>query len=149
VHYVEATAPPDARIAWVGGDFLKGELDVEEGIHFQWHLQNRGRGDVRVGLVDASGQPVKRVELPPLDGPADLRVASQPAAEGWEKERSFVAAYWLGRRQYSFEIDRPAARMAAAQPTLNMVNQLFQADADQAFRAATGLFPLPPAAREP
>jgi len=33
---------------------------VEEGIHFQWHLYHRGRGDVAVGLFDADGRPYLR-----------------------------------------------------------------------------------------
>ena len=61
VHHVEATAPRDARIAWLSGDSLKGGLNVEEGIHFRWHLYHRGRGDVAVGLFDAANTPGSRL----------------------------------------------------------------------------------------
>src|SRR5205085_2373014 len=103
VRYVEETAPPGAKVAWLSGDSLKGGLNVEEGIHFQWHLYHRGRGDVRIGLFDADGKPLDRVEVPPLDGEPDFRlcsiVAPDPAGR-WDAERSFAAAYWLGRRKY-------------------------------------------------
>ena len=130
VRYVEAAAPPNARVAWIGGDALKGELDVEEGIHFQWHLQNRGRGDVRVGLLDAEGRPAPRVELPAPDGPPDFRVASRPAGPGWEPDRRFVGVYWMGRRQYAFGIEQrtppPLAAGAGAELLERMTKQFLQ-----------------------
>jgi hypothetical protein len=108
VHHVEATAPPGTRIAWLSGDSLNGALNVEEGIHVQWHLYHRGRGDVRVGLFDESGHPLERTELRPLDGEPDLclfgRTAAGPA--GWEPERSFAAAYWMGRKRYDCHLGR-------------------------------------------
>ena len=118
VRYVEATTPPGAKVAWVSGDSSKGGLNVEEGIHFQWHLYHRGRGDVRVGLFDGAGAALPRAELPPLDGPAEYAVSGQATDEpaGWEPERTFVAAYWLGRRHYDCRLSRkrPAAFFAEA-----------------------------------
>jgi hypothetical protein len=108
VHYVEATAAPDTRIAWMSGDSLRGGLNVEEGIHFQWHLYHRGRRDVTIGLFDDAGQPLARVELPPLAGPPQFALigttAEQPGR--WEPERSFAAVYWLGRRRYDCHMSR-------------------------------------------
>jgi hypothetical protein len=99
---VEREAPPNARIAWISGDSLKGELNVEEGIHFQWHLAARGRGDVRVGLCDASGEPLQRREVADLDDTPVLAVsgsaASSPAGT-WEVQRRFMAVSWGGLRR--------------------------------------------------
>jgi hypothetical protein len=108
VHHVEATAPRDARIAWLSGNSLKGGLNVEEGIHFRWHLYHRGRGDVAVGLFDATGKPLERVELPPLAGPPELALFGKPAdgPPGWEAERTFAVGYWLGRRRYDCQLAR-------------------------------------------
>jgi hypothetical protein len=109
LQYVEAHAAPGAKVEWVGGDPLKGELDVEEGIHFAWHLQARGRGDIRVRLMK-DGKPGERVELPPLDGEADFRVGAKPAVDdrAWEPGQSFASAYWMGRRHYDCHVARKA-----------------------------------------
>jgi hypothetical protein len=107
VRYVEATAPPNARIAWMSGDSLKGGLNVEEGIHFRWHLYHRGRGDVAVGLFDEAGKPLDRVELPPLPGPPEYALFGTPAGpSGWDAERSFAVGYWLGRKHFDCRLAR-------------------------------------------
>ncbi|MFO0798346.1 MAG: hypothetical protein U0804_12790 [Gemmataceae bacterium] len=106
VRHVEATAPQGARIAWLSGDSTAGGLNVEEGIHFRWHLLHRGRGDVAVGLFDESGKPLDRVELPPLAGPPEFALFGRAEPAGWEPERSFAAGYWLGRRQYDCRLAR-------------------------------------------
>ena len=119
VHHVEATAPPGVRVAWVSGDSLKGGLNVEEGIHFQWHLYHRGRGDVKVALYDAAGQPLARTELLPPDGPADLLVCGRPeeASGFWcDPAEAFTARYWLGRKQYTCYLGRPRPPGFAAAP---------------------------------
>jgi hypothetical protein len=137
VRHVEATAPPDARIAWVSGDSLKGELNVEEGIHFQWHLYHRGRGDVRVGLFDADGKPLDRVELPPLAGEPDFRLCGVTAIDPaglWDAERSFAAAYWLGRRKYDCHLSR-------RHPPALHADNTHQEEAAKLFRA---MLPPPP-----
>jgi len=106
VGYVERAAPPGAGVAWVTGDSLKGELNAEEGIHFRWHLLNRGRPDVRVGLFDAAGDPVPRVELPPLAGEPAFRIGGAPAGPGWADGRAFAATYWAGRKRYECHLSR-------------------------------------------
>lgn len=105
VHRVEETVPPNGRIAWVGGDTAAGALNAEEGIHVRWHLLHRGRPDVQVGLFDEAGNPVQRVELPPLGGPPQYRVTMGPPSEGWEPVWEFTAAYWLGRKQFRCRLD--------------------------------------------
>ena len=110
VHHVEATAPPDARVAWVSGDSLRGGLNVEEGIHFQWHLYHRGRGDIKVALYDRNSTPIERTELPPPDGPAELLVCGDrtDASGFWcDPTESFTARYWLGRKQYTCYLGWP------------------------------------------
>jgi hypothetical protein len=106
LRHVEATAPPNARVAWVSGD----DLNAEEGIHFHWHLLHRGRPDVRVGLVDEAGNPVARVELPPPDGEPDYRLTAGESADG----PTFAAAYRLGRKRYVCRLDAVAPPAAPA-----------------------------------
>jgi hypothetical protein len=101
VEYVERTAPPGAGVAWVSGDSQKGELNVEEGIHFQWHLYHRGRPDLHVGLFDTDGNPVTRAELPSLACEPRFRMSGTPAAVGeWGEGRAFAADYWAGRKRF-------------------------------------------------
>ena len=101
LHHVEAAAPRGARIAWMSGDSLHGGLNIEEGIHFQWHLYHRGRGDVKIGLCDEAGQPLERVELPSLDGEAQFALIGKVAEpRGWLPERTFASPYWMGRKHY-------------------------------------------------
>lgn len=117
VRYVEDTVPPGTRVAWLSGDSLQGGLNVEEGIHFQWHLYHRGRGDVRIGLFDGDGKPLNRVELPPLTGEPQyvLYGTAVPAADTWEPERSFAAAYWLGRKRYGCHLGHKPPRYVFAE----------------------------------
>ena len=131
VRYVETTAPPGARVAWVSGDSLKGGLNVEEGIHFQWHLYHRGRGDIRIGLVDESGQPLERTELQPLDGPPGYTLSGSGAATGpgrWEPERVFATGYWFGRKHYDCLLSHKALAAFHADST-------FRAEVEKDVRA--------------
>jgi hypothetical protein len=112
VHYVETSVPPGTRIAWLSGDSLRGGLNIEEGIHFQWHLYHRGRGDIKIGLFDEAGQPLDRVELPRLDGEPQFALLGKVVDEprGWEPERAFTTAYWLGRKRYDCLLSRKSAK---------------------------------------
>ena len=83
---VESEAPPGATIAWVCGDPRHGGLDVEEGIHFRWHLQARGRTDLEVALVDSAGEPLRRVELTPSE---PWRALSRRRQTGWTDQLTF------------------------------------------------------------
>lgn len=110
---VEKRAPANARIAWVGGETGPGSLNVEEGIHFQWHLTHRGRGDIEVQLVQADGSPVspKRVELPEPTGPAQYRIAGAEVGESprWELVQPFERAYWFGRKNVKLRLETAKA----------------------------------------
>jgi hypothetical protein len=127
LHHVEATAPAGAKVAWASGDGREA-LNVEEGIHFQWHLTHRGRGDVRVMLFDEAGAALARAELPVADGEPDFRVAGPGATDldGWEPAKPFAVGYRLGAKAFACRVsgrpvpgvpgseDQPAdARLAA------------------------------------
>ena len=104
--HLEKTAPPNARVAWISGETSGGALNAEEGIHFQWHLLHRGRGDIRIGLVNETGHPIPRVELPPLIGEPEYRLAMKPVADThWDRQQEFAAAYWLGRKKFQCQLD--------------------------------------------
>jgi hypothetical protein len=103
VDAIERTAVADTRIAWLSGP----ALNVEEGIHFRWHLSARGRGDVAVELFDDHGRPEERCELPrasaerPRPGGWAMTGAPKPPPGGpWELRQSFRQDYWVGRRYY-------------------------------------------------
>jgi hypothetical protein len=100
LEYVERTAPPEEHVAWLSGP----GLNVEEGIHFRWHLLARGRDDVAVELYDERGRPEERCELPMARGAAGLAVTGTPeppAAGGpWVLRGQFRRPYWAGRKTY-------------------------------------------------
>jgi hypothetical protein len=98
LHHVEATAPANARVEWAA------DLPPEEGIHFAWHLRHRGRPDIVVSL-----EGVRRVELPPADRPADLRLTSAAPAPGWRRDDEFGVRYRLGRRGWTVRVDGRSA----------------------------------------
>ncbi|HKI32806.1 MAG TPA: hypothetical protein VKA46_13225 [Gemmataceae bacterium] len=102
LEYVERQAPPSALVAWVSGDSLKDGLNVEEGIHFQWHLAARGRGDVRVSLFDELGRPQQRSEMAAAEEPPAFAISGLPQSPGagdWQVERRFAVACWGGLRR--------------------------------------------------
>ncbi len=106
VEHLEKTAPVGEPVAWVGGDSSAGALNVEEGIHVYWHLKHRDRGDIRIGLFDATGEPVTRVELPPLDQPPRVRVTAGPSDPAkWELTRTFTQPYRLGRKRFECRLE--------------------------------------------
>ncbi len=114
VHEVERVAPAGAGVAWVSGETGPGSLNVEEGIHFRWHLLARGRGDVRVKLVDEYEEPIPRVELPAFDGPADYRVtgAAVAGSNRWDTTQVAETRYGFGRKKYACRVEtakRPGA----------------------------------------
>lgn len=101
VETVERAAGPRTSVAWLSGP----ALNVEEGIHFRWHLLARGRGDVAVQLFDEHGQPEVRCELPTggrgrPEGWAVTGVPQPPPGGPWSLRQSFRQDYWVGRRHY-------------------------------------------------
>jgi hypothetical protein len=98
LEYVEATAPPSARVAW----YSSAALNEEEGIHFQWHLNGRGHA-LPLELFDEHGTPMNRCELPATVGIAGLAITGTPEPPpggDWQLRRAFHRAYWGGRRAY-------------------------------------------------
>ncbi|HEX4589190.1 MAG TPA: hypothetical protein VH120_04635 [Gemmataceae bacterium] len=97
LEYIEATGGRE-RVAWIDGPGLSNE----EGIHFHWHLQARGR-EVPVDLYDEAGRPEQRCELPTPAGGAGLAVTGSthpPPGGRWELRRTFRRPYWGGRREF-------------------------------------------------
>ncbi|HYT94894.1 MAG TPA: hypothetical protein VEL76_39620 [Gemmataceae bacterium] len=97
LEYVQRQAPPDTCLAWMSSP----ELNVEEGIQFFWHLQQRGRRDVAVRLFDEKGQPVARCETPHVQqSPTWLvsGVPNQPLPGSWHIFKDVTVSYWCGQR---------------------------------------------------
>ncbi len=148
LHHLEATAPPGARVVWVGGESEQGELNAEEGIHLYWHLLHRGRGDVRIGLVDAFDQTTVRVELAPLTQAPEYRIAGRPV-EGsliWQPERTFAFPYRFGRRRYECSLESlrpvPDSGLVVDPLTARFMQDVFEKPGSEA-EALRKLLPAP------
>jgi hypothetical protein len=105
LEWVEERAPAGACVAWQ----CSPTLGVEEGIHFNWHLQGRGRKKVSVVLVDEQDQPISRPELP-LSREARRKPdylitgASISPGAGWQLERVIRIEYWKDRRSFECSV---------------------------------------------
>jgi hypothetical protein len=103
VKAIERTAEAETRVAWLSGP----ALNVEEGIHFRWHLLARGRGDVTVELLDEQGRAENRCEVPAsrqrerAEGWAMTGAPQSPSGGPWALRQSFRQDYWAGRRHYA------------------------------------------------
>jgi hypothetical protein len=100
LEFTEQHAPQDARFAWVDGT----GLEVEEAVHFYWHLRARGRGDLRINVLDADGRLLSRPELPAAGPPFNFLFSGSdipPAGDGWVLLREFTAFYWGRYRRYA------------------------------------------------
>jgi len=100
LYVVEQQAGRGDGIAWQSGP----DLGLEEGIHFFWHLQRRGRADLGIQLLDGVGQVQLRPEVPTgappptfvLTGPRDT-----PALQGaWTVTERFSRSFRFGLRQF-------------------------------------------------
>jgi hypothetical protein len=101
LQHTESTIPPGATVGWVCGEPQRGELGIEEGIHFCWHLQNRGRADLRVALIAADGSRSQRREISKTGGESEYRIAvRRPAESGWEPVQVFEVEYALARKRF-------------------------------------------------
>jgi hypothetical protein len=110
---VERQAPPGARVAWYCGDSARGGLNEEEGVHFKWHLERRGRPDLLVGLLGPDGRPRAGPGLPVMEGEPALEVwgpDQQGVTSGWGPQ-VVVERYWGGLKRFECRLaQRPPAR---------------------------------------
>ncbi len=85
LEHVERHAPLGACVGWQSGS----ELNVEEGIHFAWHLRGRGRSDLEVKLLIEDGGDWGRCELGPCTREPDLLLsaAGTPPRGRWREVR--------------------------------------------------------------
>jgi hypothetical protein len=99
LEHVEQQAPHGTSIEWVASK----ELDSEEGIHFQWHLQARGRGDIHIRLVDAAGNVQRRSELVDSAPAAALRIDGRapPSGQAGAVVQAFTTSYHLGQKRFT------------------------------------------------
>jgi hypothetical protein len=98
LEFIERRAPPNATVGWMASP----ELPLEEGIHFFWHLQARGRKDLAIRLYDPQGRPQPRPEGSPTDIPPGLVVGTAsvvPPGGPWREVREFAARFWGGTRR--------------------------------------------------
>jgi hypothetical protein len=105
LEHVQGVAPEAACVGWVGvGDASgRGQLDLEEGIHFAWHLLARGRADLRLQLLDRDGRPRQRREVGSAEQLPTLLLTGSVAAPpcgSWRLAREFSAPYWAGKRRF-------------------------------------------------
>jgi hypothetical protein len=109
---VEASAPQGACIGWQAS----GSLNLEEGIHFAWHLANRGRRDLRVRLIDEDGDTPTRCELPACFDPPTLVITASPTPPvgSWRKAGESVVTFWAGKKRWACYLWKPSATAAGA-----------------------------------
>lgn len=100
LEYVEHVVPAGSCIAWEDSR----ELNREEGIHFCWHLQRRGRPDLAVRLIDQAGQRLERIELKSAPEPPAFLITGrpQPSPTGaWQTVQEFNTRFWMGQKSYT------------------------------------------------
>jgi hypothetical protein len=97
---VEREAPAGTTIAWP----VTPELTLGEGVHFYWHIQARGRPDLRIHLLDPAGGVVPREEVRATDVPPTLRITGglpdASPAPGWIAQHDLRRAYRWGWREH-------------------------------------------------
>jgi len=98
-------------------------LNIEEGIHFDWHLRARHRANRSVQLLDEAGHVQERVEVNTANIPSPQIVVTAfdepPLALGtaWEKKQTFEGVYWAGWKRYRCSVwIRTPPTIAAATP---------------------------------
>jgi hypothetical protein len=94
---VERDAPIGSRIAWIGlKDRLKSdELEISEGIHFGWHLKERGRPDLHWQFIAAQMPHASAAEQPDIA----ITSAEPPYLGAWRLLRACSHEYWFGRHK--------------------------------------------------
>jgi hypothetical protein len=104
---VEKQLPTGAVLEWCSGPTESGELNIEEGIHFYWHLLHRGRGDVRILLTDLEGNPIPRVELAPVLGEPAYRLSAHGSDENlaWKLVANEQRPYRYGAKHHDVALE--------------------------------------------
>jgi hypothetical protein len=95
LEYVEGEAQTGSDLAWYGVRINKPPvLGTGEGLHFGWHLAWRGRGDLKVQLLD---QNTKQRHCQ-----ADYAVTGEPIPPGggWDLVREFRAPFWMNWKSH-------------------------------------------------
>jgi hypothetical protein len=113
LEYVAKEAPPGACVAWVDGP----QLNVEEGIHFLWHLRAHGRADLSVCPLDDEGRPLQRDETAAHQAAPLFLVSGtprQPATGSWQPVRTFSIFYWGKRRHFDCYLWQETAGISPA-----------------------------------
>jgi hypothetical protein len=101
VRHLETQTPPNGVVEWVSGESSRGELNVEEGIHVQWHLLHRGRRDIQIRLLDPQFQPISRVEVPSTNGRVVFRVLGAAGVAASDHSIPYQRSYWAGRKSFA------------------------------------------------
>ena len=93
-------------------------LGQEEGIHFLWHLEHRGRLDLAVALLDPYGKVMDRTRKEGKKRQPVIFVTEEPhlpkalrGSKKWQSEQVHVT-YWAGFRSYRCFIWRPQSESA-------------------------------------
>jgi hypothetical protein len=104
LEWVERQAPSNAAIAWYGGALPTSPLNVEEGVHFAWHLAARKKSTARVAICDEQGHlNVRTREFGPCAEPIAYRIVGAELATheaGWHDAQRFARPYRVGLRKY-------------------------------------------------
>jgi hypothetical protein len=103
LEYLEEEAPRSVTVAWLGTPEVgvsTPELPFAEAVHFQAHLQARGRSDLNVQTVCRVGAPTcvsSRVELAAL---ALSGTPDSPEGSAYRLVKEFRIRYWAGRKSF-------------------------------------------------
>jgi hypothetical protein len=88
-------------VAWISGTGPE-DLNAEEGTHFHWHLQARGRNDLRVTFCGNDGRPVNVPNLTNSSDSPAYRIwggrVCPPCASGFQEKAHLVVRYWAGQK---------------------------------------------------
>jgi hypothetical protein len=115
LEWVEDQGLDATCLAWLSGP----DLNVEEGIHFAWHLRARHRRLVQVCFWDEHGQPQRCSEW--SAGVSEPRwlvsgTASPPPGAGWHLVQEFKQTYWKGKHTHHCYLWSTLPRVATGTP---------------------------------
>jgi hypothetical protein len=107
VEWIEREVPDGAQIAWISQDNLRNDLNSSEGIHAYWHMKERKRKRIRIGLYTADGTFIESTEIQPIEGTPDWAIwalAPNPWREHCDVRKRAEVPYWLGSRRFECTI---------------------------------------------